>query len=204
MPMPATGVRIAPGFADPVIESQRTFRGVLDAMANPGRIVHLAAPMQAPEPLNPASAAIVLSLVDYETPLWLDPIAASPQTAAFLRFHTGATLVDRADQAAFAVIAGEVPALSAFPLGTDQYPESSATLIIQVENLGDGGRLTLSGPGIESTRSLTISGPPDTLGTERAALRRTFPRGLDLIFTAGDRLCAIPRTTDVSPSSDGS
>ena len=65
------------GLSDPVLDSKRIFRGVLDAMAHPGRVVPLPPPPDPPAPLVPAAAAVALTLLDYETPLWLDPAAGA-------------------------------------------------------------------------------------------------------------------------------
>ena len=64
---------IAPGFADPVFDSQATFRAALDALARPGRVAALPPVLTPPAPLNPATAALCLTLADLDTPLWLDP-----------------------------------------------------------------------------------------------------------------------------------
>src|SRR5262249_61336327 len=45
------------GLADPTLDSQRIFRSILEAMANPGRIVDVAVELQAPPPLPPAAPA---------------------------------------------------------------------------------------------------------------------------------------------------
>ena len=82
------------GLADPVLDAQRIFRGVLDAMAHPGRIVFLPPPPEPPAPLVPATAAIALTLLDYETPIWLDHRARTEEVIAYLRFHCGAPLAE--------------------------------------------------------------------------------------------------------------
>ena len=79
------------GFADPVRDAQRCFRAVLDAMARPGRIAHVSG-VTPPSPLDVATAAVALTLVDHETKLWLDPAAGAARE--WLRFHCGAPLTD--------------------------------------------------------------------------------------------------------------
>jgi alpha-D-ribose 1-methylphosphonate 5-triphosphate synthase subunit PhnH len=53
------------GFTAPVFQSQAAFRLVIDAMAQPGRIVDLGHSVQAPAPLEPAAAAFLATLADY-------------------------------------------------------------------------------------------------------------------------------------------
>ena len=69
---------VTAGFAEPVLAAQATFRVVMDVMARPGTI-RLLAGISAPAPLSASAAAIALTLLDYETPFWLDPpLAALP------------------------------------------------------------------------------------------------------------------------------
>ena len=195
-PLTAT-VDIDVGFPDPVRDSQTVFRVVLDAMANPGRIAPLPVLVEAQDRLGPSAAAICLALVDYETPLWLDPTLASPGAAGYLGFHTGAPMASGPETAGFAVLEGATTRLEVFNTGSDAYPEQGATVIIQVPDLSTEGPLTLSGPGIDGQRRLGVVGVPDRFWGERAAVNGGFPRGLDLIFCAGRRIAALPRTTTV-------
>ena len=109
-----------PGFADPVGEAQATFRAVLDAMARPGRLHTVGERLTAPAPLDQATAAVLLTLVDNETPLWLD--AAATPARDWLAFHCGAAIIEAPERAAFAV-ALSMPDLAALPIGTHEAPE---------------------------------------------------------------------------------
>lgn len=185
---------LAPGFADPVLDSQQSFRAVLDAMASPGKRVPLAPDLTPPAPLRPATAAVVLTLADYDTPVWLDK-AARP-AADWLRFHTGCPVVDDPAAASFAIAAADWPSLDRLPAGTDAFPDRSATLIAQVERLAASG-LTLAGPGIDGTRAFGFAPMPDGFLAAWRDNTRLFPRGVDLILTDGEAVAALPRTVAV-------
>lgn len=192
-----TSPALSAGFANPVFDSQRVFRRLLEAMSYPGRIVAVDTDMAAPAPLGRATAAICLSLMDYETPVWLDPAAVDARD--WLRFHCGSPIVSEAARALFAVVAdpATMPALSAFDVGTDEYPDRSATLILQVSALDAGEALRLSGPGIRDRAGLSVVGLPARVWRDWADNRVLFPGGVDLILTCGDRLAALPRTVTV-------
>jgi len=92
-------------FADPVFESQAAFRAILGAVARPGAILACGGGLEPPAPLSPAAAAAFLALADFETPLWIAPsLSANGEIAAYLKFHTGATLAAAPDRAAFALV----------------------------------------------------------------------------------------------------
>jgi alpha-D-ribose 1-methylphosphonate 5-triphosphate synthase subunit PhnH len=188
---------LQPGFADPVRDAQACFRAVLDAMAHPGRTVAMPVALPEPLPLGPAAAAIALALCDIDTPVWLD--AASAAASGYLAFHCGAPPAETPATAAFAFVAdlGALPLLDTFGLGSDEYPERSTTLVIEVAELSDAGGVSLRGPGIREMARLDAVGLPARFWTERAALAELFPRGLDVLFSCGDALAALPRSTRI-------
>lgn len=188
-----------PGLSDPVLDSQRIFRAVLDAMSHPGRLVALAQPPPAPAPLYSATTAVCLALVDFETPLWLDPAARTAETIAHLRFHCGCPIVDEPDRARFGVVAdpARMPGLDRFDPGTDEYPDRSATVVVQARTLTAGGGKRLRGPGIETETRLDAEGLPARFWQGLRENHERFPRGVDVLLTAGAALVALPRSTRV-------
>jgi alpha-D-ribose 1-methylphosphonate 5-triphosphate synthase subunit PhnH len=185
--------RIDPGFADPVPDAQRCFRAVLDAMAHPGRITR-ATGVTPPAPLSSAAGAVLLTLVDHETPLWLDPDAHAARR--WIEFHCGAPIVSDPASCGFAV-ALSLPDLERMPTGSHESPEASATIICQVDSFESGKKFRLSGPGLREPASLTVNGLPANFAAIWRRNHALFPCGIDLILCAGDHLTALPRTVSI-------
>jgi len=188
---------LAPGLADPGHDAQRLFRAVLDAFAHPGRIMSLPDPPAGPGTISPATAAYLLTLVDRDTPLWLAPEFELPAVRDFVRFHTGAPIVARRDEAVFAVLAHDTASLDGFAIGTDPYPDRSATLVIEVPVLGAGTARRWRGPGIAGETAVAIGGLAADFWQAWADNHALFPCGVDIVFAAGSQLLALPRSIAV-------
>lgn len=184
---------------DTAFASQAAFRALMDAFARPGQIKTVDN-TSAPAPFAPASAALIKSLADYETPVWLDPaFAASPEAAEWIRFQTGARLTNEKRDAAFALIADPLtmPDFLEFALGNEEYPDRSTTLIVQVADFS-GKSFALTGPGIKESKRTAILGLPNDFAARLSANRELFPRGVDLVLVAGERVIALPRSIRIS------
>ncbi len=186
------------GFADPVHDSQSTFRAIMRAMARPGSIETVAPAFAPPASLPPAAAAASLALADFETPLWLSPrLAADTAASDYLRFHTGAPS-SAPSGAAFALIhAQDGVDLAALAQGTAEYPDRSTTLILLCDSLDTSGPLTLAGPGIKGSARFGFAPMQENFLAQWAQNRAGFPLGVDLILTAGDRIACLPRSTRI-------
>jgi alpha-D-ribose 1-methylphosphonate 5-triphosphate synthase subunit PhnH len=192
---------LAFGFPDPVLDAQRVFRALMEALARPGTIQALDPGLAPPAPLTPELAAVALALADHDAPLWLDPaLAAAPAVARYLRFHTGAAIVADPAAAAFALVAepARLPALDAFAPGTPDHPDRSTTLVLALDALSGEGGLVLEGPGIERTARLSAAPLPEGFPALWARNRALFPRGVDLVLTAPGRVAGLPRSTVVT------
>lgn len=190
---------IAPGFSEPVFQSQAAFRALLAALSEPGTLQRVAAEITPPEGLATATATALLALADYETPVWLPEALRNGAAGAWLRFHCGVALVDDPAKAVFAVLDGAAgePKLSAFNLGTDQFPDRSTTVIVQIAALDGGAGLTLSGPGIPGTRSIAPQGLRPGFTDELRENGAIYPLGVDVVLAHGDGMIGLPRSTQI-------
>ncbi|MFY2950859.1 phosphonate C-P lyase system protein PhnH [Achromobacter ruhlandii] len=194
----AASRKLLPGFADPVNDAQATFRTALNAMAHPGRVYEVAAASGVPAGLSPALTALLLTLVDVDTPLWL-PQGLDAGVLDFLRFHCACPMVPSASLARFAAVpaGGSAPALASCHPGDPAYPDLSTTLLIEVASLDAGAEVTLTGPGIQSRQALRAAGLPDGFWRDWRINHQRFPLGVDVFLTHGRQLCALPRSTRV-------
>jgi len=179
------------GFADPAREAARAFRAILEAMSRPGRIETVSGTAP-PAPCSVAAAAALLTLCDATTPIFLAPSHDTGALRGWITFHTGAPFTGP-EHAAFALGTWEaLSPVSRYAIGTSEYPDRAATLIVEMDALEAKGA-TLTGPGIKDTAHLNL---PELAAFQQN--RRAFPLGFDCIFTCGDRLAGLPRSTQVS------
>lgn len=191
--------RIVAGLGDPVFDAQRVFRAALRAMSRPGTVVAVPAQIGALPGVHPAAGALLLALLGPETRLWLSPSFSDGVVAANLRFHTGCAAVADCGEADFALVGSpaELPPLAAFPAGSDEHPERSASIVLQVAALSDRGGWRLSGPGVAGELRLGVAALDAGFVAQWADNHRRFPRGVDLYLACGERLCALARTTRI-------
>ena len=178
------------GLAEIATDSARAFRQALDCMARPGQIGRIegAAP---PAPLSVAAGTLLLVLADADTPVHLAGAHDTPALREWLAFHASVAFVEPA-AAVWAVGAwADLAPIERFPAGSPEYPDRSATLIVECATLtARGSRLT--GPGIADAAWLELPDP--------AALRANagrFPLGVDCFFTAAAQIAALPRSTQI-------
>ncbi|SIS52884.1 phosphonate C-P lyase system protein PhnH [Neptunomonas antarctica] len=213
--------KIIRGFAEPVRDSQQTFRQLLKAMSEPGSVVNLTSP-DALTHLYSSTFAVCQALLDQQTPLWLSPEFNTADIRHNLHFHSGMPITDEPAKALFAIAyPGEITAMSEFSIGSCEYPETGCTLILQVNSVSSEltvsglsakepssglsplmskqalTSLKLSGPGIATEKLIHISDLNDVLINYLVERPDSFPLGIDLVFVAEQSLVCIPRTTTV-------
>lgn len=179
------------GFTNPPHESAQAFRAAMRAIARPGTIEAIGGG-SAPHPVSPAAASLLLTVCDPDTGVHLAGDYDVEDVREWVTFHTGAPLVD-AHEADFALGTWDgLQPVSRFKIGTSEYPDRAATLIVEMPALErSGARLT--GPGIRQSASLNL---PELAIFQ--ANRKLFPLGFDCFFTAGGTLAGLPRSTTVS------
>ncbi|WP_397448500.1 phosphonate C-P lyase system protein PhnH [Pseudomonas sp. NA-150] len=189
---------LQPAFADPVLDSVRSFRAALKALAGPG-VVQPLEQATALDGLAPATYALCLALLDIDTPLWLASAFDTPVIRANLAFHCGCAIVSSREQARFALLDdSELSDLRGFDLGNDRYPDQSCTLLVQLPDLDGGPTHVWRGPGIQSENRVTL--PVNKAFWNERDSRNDFPRGLDVFFLSGHSVIGLPRSTRVSPA----
>jgi alpha-D-ribose 1-methylphosphonate 5-triphosphate synthase subunit PhnH len=88
-----------------------------------------------------------------------------------------------------------MPPLEEFAAGTQEYPDRSTTLILQVDAIGEGEEFVLSGPGIIGTTKFKANGLPPAFRQWWRTNGALFPRGVDLLLVSPDgRVVGLPRT----------
>ena len=178
------------GFTDAPAQSARAFRAILTALSQPGTIVTLDG-AQPPAPLSVAAGVAALVLLDSTTPVHLAGAHDCDAVRDWLTFHTGARFVG-AEDAVFAIGTwATLTPVTRFAVGTPEYPDRAATLIVEMDALAATGT-TLRGPGIDGQAALTL---PEIAAFKTN--RALFPLGFDTLLTSGAQIAGLPRSTIV-------
>jgi alpha-D-ribose 1-methylphosphonate 5-triphosphate synthase subunit PhnH len=181
----------AGGFQNAPVAAAQAFRAAMTAMARPGEIREISGATP-PAGLSVAAGSLLLTLCDAETGVHLAGDFDRADLRDWLVFHTGAPLV-AAEHADFVLGDWEaVQPLHRFRIGTAEYPDRSATLIVELPELTNTGAM-LRGPGIKDSNHLSL--PALKAFQDNGLL---YPLGLDFFFTCDARVAALPRSTHVS------
>jgi alpha-D-ribose 1-methylphosphonate 5-triphosphate synthase subunit PhnH len=193
------------GLSDPVFQSQAVFREVLDAFARPGTVHDISPVVASPEPLHASTAALICTLADEGTPVFVEDRSDRCKIASdWIAFHTGAPIVDGSKAAAFAILFAPavMPPLDSLSLGTAEYPDRSTTLVLQIEAFGTASTISVEGPGIKSACPID----PRPLPTGFMEFLRDngalYPRGVDLVLVTPSQLMALPRSVRAGPAGE--
>jgi len=184
---------------DPVHDTQKAFRLLADCSAFPGKtadLKKLAAGITLDLPFSRGTALICLTLLDGEVNFYASDESVRRRLSE-LTYSRPAPLEE-----ALYVIAGEESPeeiIGGAGRGTLIDPHLGATIILPVDSLEGrtGTGYTLSGPGIETTKTVRIDSRVEWLEPLKRA-NREFPLGVDLyLLDREDRLMVLPRTTRI-------
>jgi alpha-D-ribose 1-methylphosphonate 5-triphosphate synthase subunit PhnH len=186
---------------DEIFDAQAHYRLLLDSMARPGKInVMPRMELTTPQGIHAAGALVGFALLNSDVSFNVDGPSAE-DVSLYLLVNTSARPAE-AEEADYVYLDGTAAAdiLYRLKTGTLPYPESSATVIVAVEELGGetGLVLTLSGPGVDGERQLSVAGINTALLEALVTINAEFPLGIDLVLTdPTGRIACIPRSSRV-------
>lgn len=179
---------------DDVFDSQKVFRRLLDAMANPGRRCGIQEQGEKLFGDQPALLAIAMTLLDASVSFCAPEEPALTEQIVLLT-HARPVPPEQADYL-FLPSAEQLSALIEIAKeGTLEDPHTSATVIVKVPD-GQAGECParLSGPGVDGQMETTL--PPAVIQAVklRNAQEYEYPQGIDFIFLLPEsQLLCIPR-----------
>lgn len=194
-------LNVMEGFTHDAYGSQAVFKTSLNALSYPGRPMKMPFNCALPAQGQGAAAALLLGLLDSNTTLWMSPNLFDSDAAPWLRFHTGCKVSKDVHTAQFIWVAfgDPIPQLSTLTLGNDEYPDQSATCILETQGFNEHSEgWVIQGPGIDGERQLTVLGLPETFEGQWAINHAIFPRGVDVFFTDATHIVGLPRSTRIS------
>lgn len=175
-----------------VFDSQKMFRLILEAMANPARTVNIREYADKMFGGESALLAVAMTLLDNEV------YFSTCENGSLSDEILSLTLAKRAEPAdadfIFVCEPGDLQnVIEGAKCGSLSDPHKSATVIIRDDNSAICN-ITLYGPGIDGECTLPVSDLVQRALQLREAQCYEYPQGIDFVFiTGGGELFAIPR-----------
>lgn len=180
--MPSVAAHPVPDATE--IRSNATFEALMWALSRPGSAQTLPAP---------GFTCIAEALIDRECQVYCDDVALGRFAAAAGAALVGAAQADHA----FLSLGGTagLQVLDQIPVGSALYPDDGATVVTGAR-FGEGQKLRLTGPGIETVTDIALGGLAPGLWALRAT-RCSYPAGFDLFLICGAQVIGLPRSTTI-------
>lgn len=177
---------------DEIFDGQKVFRTLLEAMANPGRVLFIAQQSRKLYGDYAPFLALAITLLDNEVTFCS---CDNPELQKDIPLLTLAeeTSVEEADYIFVSKPEQLSKVFEKAKMGTLADPQKSATILIRTDVAGDR-KLTMYGSGIHREITLCVSETVETAVRLRDAQAYEYPQGVDMIFVSenGEILC-IPR-----------
>ena len=177
---------------DEVFDAQKTFRIILEAMANPFRLLSVAKAGEKMFGAYPHMLAVAMTLLDNETTYY---VCDEGELSEQIKLLTHARPVEACEADYIFVTKPEqlMQVIEAAKMGTLEDPHKSATLVI--ENDGDRSKQAeFYGPGIQDMAQVMLTEAMEQAVSLRDAQEYEYPQGIDFIFLSREgTLCCIPR-----------
>ena len=182
-------------FCHPIVDTQRIARRIAKAMGEPGVTVSLPSVL-AWGKTSVAATTVLMAMVNGDTLLRIDEKLRDESLIDNVQNYIGTTVTDCSD-ADVTLLQGkttiDIAALSTAEPGSE---ERKRTVIIDVTGLSGGLALRLYGPDMMEPRAIAPQLPESVLQYLRKRGRHC-QQGLDLIFTCGENMMALPHSVDV-------
>jgi len=181
---------------DAVFDSQKVFRLILEAMANPARVVNIKEYADNLYGSHPEFLALAMTLLDNEVGFNTCENHSLSEEIASLTLAKR----ERVEAADFVFVCDPNPqniksVIENVKCGTLSDPHKSATVIIRNDDRS-AHRLTLSGPGIAGYATINATQTMKDAILLRDAQSYEYPQGIDLLFISSKgAFLAIPRLT---------
>jgi alpha-D-ribose 1-methylphosphonate 5-triphosphate synthase subunit PhnH len=176
-----------------IIKDHTLFRVLLQAMSRPGKIYEL------PQHEVEQQSAVTLLGCVLDNEVSLAVLDDTELESELLRYTNSIKALPESADYIVAAHGTTCGWLTGFKRGTLEYPDVGATVVYLVEALhADGNEISLSGPGINGTKFLTISGFDMRELDRLREVNIEYPLGLDVMFIDRDnRIACIPRSTKI-------